>query len=60
LDALRKSMLVLLVLVLLTVMVTTWGSIGSAVIAMCLLMMGAELLYQHFLNNRDENDWQTE
>ena len=53
-------MLVLLVLVLLTVMVTTCGSIGSAVIALCLLLMGAELLYQHFLNNRDENDWQTE
>ena len=37
------------------VMVATWGSIGSAVMAFGLISMGCALLYQRFLN-RDDPD----
>ena len=39
------------------VMIATWGSIGSAVMAMGLLTMGAALLYQRFLNREDPDQW---
>ena len=38
------------------VMVATWGSIGSAVMAFGLISMGSALLYQRFLN-RDDPDF---
>ena len=56
----RKILLIALALVLITVMLTTWGSIGSVVMLFCLLLMGAAMLYQHLLTNREEDDWQTE
>ena len=37
------------------VMIATWGSIGSAVMALGLISMGSALLYQRFLN-RDDPD----
>ena len=59
-NPLRKGILLVLALVLILVMVFTWGSIGSAAMLLCLILMGASLLYQHFLTNRDEDSWQTE
>ena len=56
----RKILLVILVAALVTVMALTWGSLGSAVMAFCLIMMVAALLFQKFLTNRDENDFQME
>ena len=49
-----------LALVLGAVTVMTWGSIGSAVTAFCLILMGAALLYQHFLTNQENDDWQSQ
>lgn len=45
---------------LLTVMILTWGSIGSAVMGFCLITMVASLLFQKFLTNRDEDNFQME
>ena len=50
---LRIAALVALALVMLTVMIATWGSIGSAAMAMGLITMGAALLYLRFLNRED-------
>ena len=57
---LRKIILILLVLVLLAVAIATWGSLGSASLIFCLILMGASLLYQHFLTNNEENDYDME
>ena len=56
----RKLLLLALALGMLAVIVLTWGSLGSAALTFCLLLMGASLLYQHFLTNRDENDFDME
>ena len=52
----KRLILPLLAAVMIWVMVATWGSIGSAVMAMGLLSMISGLLYQRFLN-RDESDF---
>lgn len=57
---LRKVLLLVMALALLAITVTTWGSIGSILTAFCLLMMGAALAYQHFLTNRDPDQFQEE
>ena len=54
---LRIAALVLLAAVMIIVMIATWGSIGSAVMAMGLITMGAALLYQRFLNREDPDQW---
>ena len=59
-SRIRTILLVLLAVILLAAMVLTWGSIGSAVMAFCLITMGGSLLYQRFLTNRDESDFQME
>ena len=51
----RWLLLPLLAAGMIWVMVTTWGSIGSIVMAYGLIVMGCALLYQHFLN-RDDPD----
>ena len=51
-----RLILPLLAAVMVWIMVATWGSIGSAVMAMGLLSMGSGVLYQRFLN-RDRDDW---
>ena len=55
---LRKVILILLALAILAVAIATWGSIGSVCMILCLLLMAASLLYQRFLTNREEDDWQ--
>ena len=54
----RRILLLGFALLLAIVAIATWGSIGSAALIFCLLMMGASLLYQHFLTNRENDDWQ--
>ena len=54
---LRIAALVALVLVMVVVMIATWGSIGSAAMAMGLITMGAALLYRRFLNREDPDQW---
>ena len=51
----RRLILPLLAAGMIWVMVTTWGSIGSAVMAFGLISMCCALLYQRFLN-RDDPD----
>ena len=56
----RIFLLIALAMLLLAVMVLTWGSIGSAVTGFCLITMVAAILFQKFLTNRDESDFQME
>ena len=54
---LRIAALVALAAVMVIVMIATWGSIGSAAMAMGLITMGAALLYLRFLNREDPDQW---
>ena len=54
---LRIAALVGLALVMVIVMIATWGSICSAAMAMGLISMGAALLYRRFLNREDPDQW---
>lgn len=56
----RKVILFALAAILTIVMFTTWGSIGSVIMLLCLLLMGAALVYQHFLINRDNEEYQSD
>ena len=53
----RKLALAALAAVLVLIMVLTWGSLGSAVMAFGLISMGSALLYQHYLNREDPDQW---
>ena len=57
---LRTILLVLMALGMVILMIATWGSIGSAVMGMCLITMVSALLFQRFLTNRDGGDFQME
>ncbi len=59
-SKLRKILLGLLSAAILTVIILTWGSVGSAVMAFCLILAGSALLYQRFLNNHDQDSWDME
>ena len=59
-DRIRTILLVTLAAILVAVMVLTWGSLGSAVMAFCLITMVAAILFQKFLTNRDASDFQME
>ncbi len=56
----QKLLLTALVAALTAGMILTWGSIGSGILAFCLLATGGSLLYQHFLTNHDDDSWDTE
>ena len=53
----RALLLGLMALGMTAVMLLSWGSIGSAVMAMGLLSMGSALLYRRFLNREDPDQW---
>ena len=53
----KIAALVILAAVLLIAAICTWGSLGSAVCVYCLIIMAAALLYQRFLNHRNEDDF---
>ena len=55
----NKALIILLVIVV-AVIILTWGSIGSAVMGLCLITMISALLFQRFLTSRDGGDFQTE
>lgn len=59
-STIRKVLLVLLAAGLTAVMLLTWGSVGSILMCFCLIAMGATLLYQRFLVNNDDSDFQME
>ena len=56
----RKLILILFALTLLIVAIATWGSPGSAALIFCLILMAASLLYQRFLTNNEDNDYDME
>ena len=58
-----KMQIILLALValgLLTLMLTTWGSVGSILCAFLLIIMVAAVLYRKLILERDEDmfDWE--
>ena len=56
-----QILLVALVALGLTVlMLTTWGSLGSAMCAFCLILLVSALLYRKFVLNRDDDDFKME
>ena len=57
---LRRILLIGFAILLACIAIATWGSIGSATMVFCLLMMGASVLYQHFLTNQENDDWQSQ
>ena len=56
----RKILLWVFIALIVAVIIFTWGSIGSAVTGFCLITMVAAILFQKFLTNRDESDFQME
>ena len=52
-------LLVVLAIAIITLMLVTWGSIGSALCAFLLVIMVAAVLYRKFVLDRDEDtfDW---
>ena len=52
-------LLVILAIAITTLMLVTWGSIGSALCAFLLVIMVAAVLYRKFVLERDEDmfDW---
>ena len=56
----RKALLIGMILLMLGVIVRTWGSVGSAIVAYGLIMLLSALLYQRYLTNREESDYQME
>ena len=56
---LQIFLLVLLAIGITTLMLVTWGSIGSALCAFLLVIMVAAILYRKFVLERDDDmfDW---
>lgn len=53
-------LLVLLAVGITTLMLVTWGSIGSVLCAFLLIIMVAAVLYRKFVLERDEDDFDWE
>ena len=56
----RIFLLVLLAIGITTLMLVTWGSIGSALCAFLLIIMVAAVLYRKLVLERDEDDFDWE
>lgn len=56
----QKILLAVLAGALVIPAVLSWGSLGSAVCVFLLITMGAALLFQRFLTNQDESDFEME
>ncbi len=56
----RKYLPAAFLLLILGVIVLTWGSIGSAVLTLALLLGTGLVLIQRFMENRDPDDFKWE
>jgi len=56
----RTYLLILVAVLLVVLIICTWGSLGSAVCMYGLLTMGAALLIKRFILSRNPEDYQTE
>ena len=56
----QKILLVLLAAALVTLLVCTWGSLGSAATLLCLITLCSALLFQKCMTNRDPDDFDME
>ena len=56
----QSFLLVLLAIGITTLMLVTWGSVGSALCAFLLILMAAAVLYRKYVLDRDEDmfDWE--
>ncbi len=53
-------LLVLLTIGITTLMLATWGSVGSVLCAFLLIIMGVALLYRKLVLDRDDDDFKME
>lgn len=53
-------LLVVLAIAVTTLMLVTWGSVGSVLCAFLLIIMVVALLYRFFVLDRDEDDFKME
>ena len=53
-------LLVVLAIAITTLMLATWGSVGSALCALLLIIMVVALLYRFFVLDRDDDDFKME
>ena len=53
-------LLVLLAIGITTLMLVTWGSVGSVLCAFLLIIMGVALLYRKLVLDRDDDDFKME
>ena len=56
-SPLKIAALAVLAAVLLVTAILTWGSLGSAMCVYCLIIMVSALLWQRFMNHRNEDDF---
>lgn len=56
----RKLLLGVVLALILAVILLTWGSIGSAILTLALIIAVGFLLLQWFLNTHDPEDYQEE
>ena len=56
----QKILLIAAILALTTVTVLTWGSLGSAATLMCMITMCSAFLFQKYVTNRDNDQFDTE
>ena len=55
-----KRPLLFLAAALVLAIIATWGSIGSIILLFCLVMLVCSVLYQKFVTNRENDDFQSE
>ena len=59
-NGLRKFLLALFLIAIVTVILVTWGSIGSAVMTLGLLLALGAIALNHVMQNRDPDDFNWE
>ena len=57
---LQKSLIFILLFVIVAVIILTWGSVGSAVLTLALLIGVGALLLQRFLDTHNADDFRWE
>ena len=59
-SGLRKLLLAMLLVATVTVILVTWGSIGSAILTLALLLAAGYMLVLKIMENRDPDDFRWE